>query len=130
MPNPRAFIAFDYDHDEFLRNALVGQSKHPDTDFAIADWSVKQPFAERDWETKVRTRIRQTDLVIVICGEHTYAATGVATELKIAREEKKPYFLLWGYSGKTCYKPTTALATDNIYKWEWELLKKLVRGER
>ena len=74
MPNPRAFIAFDYDHDEFLRTALVGQSKHPDTDFDIADWSVKEPFAERDWEKKVRTRIRQTNLVIVICGESNASA--------------------------------------------------------
>jgi hypothetical protein len=130
MANPRAFIAFDYDHDEFLRTALIGQSKHPDTDFDIADWSVKEPFAERDWEKKVRTRIRQTNLVIVICGEHTQSATGVATELKIARDEKVPYFLLWGYSDKKCYKPTTALETDKIYKWEWELLKKLVRGAR
>ena len=130
MANPRAFIAFDYDHDEFLRTALVGQSKHPDTDFDIADWSVKEPFAEREWEKKVRTRIKQVNLVIVICGEHTHTATGVATELRIAREEKQPYFLLWGYSGKTCYKPTTALDTDKIYKWEWDILKKLVRGER
>jgi len=130
MANPRAFIAFDYDHDEFLRTALIGQSKHPDTDFEIADWSVKEPFAERGWEKKVRTRIRQANLVIVICGEHTQTATGVATELKIARDEKVPYFLLWGYSDKKCYKPTTALETDKIYKWEWELLKKLVRGAR
>jgi len=130
MANPRAFIAFDYDHDEFLRTALIGQSKHPDTDFEIADWSVKEPFAERSWEKKVRTRIRQANLVIVICGEHTQTATGVATELKIARDEKVPYFLLWGYSDKKCYKPTTALETDKIYKWEWELLKKLVRGAR
>jgi len=130
MPNPRAFIAFDYDHDEFLRTALVGQSKHPDTDFDIADWSVKEPFAERDWEKKVRTQIRQADLVIVICGEHTHTATGVATELRIAREEKKPYFLLWGYGEKTCYKPTTALETDKIYKWTWDNVKDLVRGNR
>jgi hypothetical protein len=68
--------------------------------------------------------------VIVICGEHTHSATGVATELKIAREEKKPYFLLHGYGSKTCYKPTTALSTDKIYKWEWENLKNLVRGGR
>ncbi len=130
MSNPRAFIAFDYDHDEFLRTALIGQSNHPDTDFDISDWSVKEPFAERDWENKVRTRIKQTDLVIVICGEHTHTATGVATELRIARAEKKPYFLLWGYSDKTCYKPTTALDTDKIYKWTWDNLKNLVKGDR
>ena len=130
MPNPRAFIAFDYDHDESLRNLLVGQSKHPDTDFDIADWSVKEPFAERDWEKKVRTRIRQTDLVIVICGQNTHAATGVATELRIAREEKLPYFLLGGYADKTCYAPVSAAPTDKIYKWTWENLKNLVRGNR
>ena len=44
--------------------------------------------------------------------------------------EKKPYFLLCGYKDKTCYKPTSAFATDNIYKWEWENLKNLVRGSR
>jgi hypothetical protein len=130
MANPRAFIAFDYDHDEFLRTALFGQSKHPDTDFEITDWSVKEPFAERDWEKKVRARIRQVQVVIVICGEHTHTATGVATELRIAREEKVSYFLLWGYDGKTCYAPTSALPTDKIYKWTWENLKDLVRGNR
>jgi hypothetical protein len=91
----RTFIAFDYDHDEFLRTALVGQSKHPDTDFEIADWSVKDPFPG-DWKARVREKIRRVDQVIVICGEHTHYATGVATELQIAREERKPYFLLWG----------------------------------
>ncbi len=73
MPNPRAFIAFDYEHDEFLRTALVGQSKHPDTDFEIADWSVKEPFTG-DWKARVRDRIRRIDQVIVICGEHTHTA--------------------------------------------------------
>lgn len=129
MAHPRAFIAFDYDHDESLRNLLVGQSKHPDTDFEIADWSVKEPFTG-DWKKKVQTRIRSVDQVIVICGEHTHAATGVATELSIAREEKKPYFLLWGYSGKTCYKPTSALPADKIYEWTWANLKALVKGNR
>jgi hypothetical protein len=129
MPKPRVFIAFDYDHDEFLRTALVGQSKHPDTDFDIADWSVKDPFPG-DWKAKVREKIKRVDQVIVICGEHTNYATGVAAELHIAREEKRPYFLLWGYKGKTCYKPSTALATDSIYNWTWENLENLIRGQR
>jgi hypothetical protein len=129
MANPRVFIAFDYDHDEFLRTALIGQSKHPDTDFEIADWSVKDPFPG-DWKARVRENIRRVDQVIVICGEHTHTATGVATELQIAREEKKPYFLLCGYKDKACYKPTTALATDKMYTWSWENLKNLIRGAR
>ena len=74
---------------------------------------MKEPFTG-DWQLKVRNRIKQTNLVIVICGEHTHTAMGVAAELRIAREETTPYFLLWGYKGRTCYKPTSALPTDKI----------------
>jgi hypothetical protein len=40
----RAFISFDFDHDEDLRNLLAGQAKHPDTPFDFANWSVKEPM--------------------------------------------------------------------------------------
>ncbi len=48
----RIFTSFDYDHDAFLRTALVGQSKHEDTPFEICDWSVKEPFTG-DWKKKL-----------------------------------------------------------------------------
>ncbi len=78
----------------------------------------------------MRTRIRRTDLTIVICGEWTHTAAGVSAELSITREEAKPYFLLWGRSGKACTKPTSALSTDKIYEWTWENLKNLINGAR
>jgi hypothetical protein len=129
MAKKRVFISFDFDHDEDLRNLLVGQAKNPDSPFDIADWSVKEPLTG-NWKDKVRERIRKTDLTIVICGEWTHTATGVAVELKITREEKKPYFLLWGRSEKNCTKPNTALISDKIYKWTWDNLKKLIGGAR
>ena len=131
MPtNPvRVFTAFDYDHDESLRNLLMGQAKHPDTPFEMHNWSVKEPFSG-DWKSKVRARIRSVDQVIVLCGEHTDTATGVAAELAITQEEGKPYFLLWGYSDRTCTKPTSARADDKIYKWTWDNLKGLIAGNR
>jgi len=125
----RVFTAFDYDHDEALRNLLVGQSKHTDSPFEMHDWSVKDPFPG-DWKARVRTKIRSVDQVVILCGEHTHLATGVATELAIAREEKKPYFLLWGYSSKICTKPLSALPTDKMYKWTWDNLKALIGGGR
>ncbi len=125
----RVFTAFDYDHDENLRNLLMGQAKHPDTPFEMHDWSVKEPFTG-DWKAKVRARIRSVDQVIVLCGEHTHAATGVNAEVTIAREERKPYFLLWGYADKNCTKPTSATAEDKIYKWTWDNLKALIAGNR
>lgn len=129
MANVRAFISFDFEHDEDLRNLLVGQAKNPDTPFDIADWSLKEPLTG-DWKEKVRSRIKRTDQVIVICGEFTNTASGVSTELTIAREEKKPYFLLWGRKEKECKKPKSALATDKIYKWTWDNLKTLIAGNR
>ena len=129
MSAKRAFISFDFDHDQDLRNLLAGQAKNPDTPFGMQDWSVKEPMTG-DWKEKVRTRIRKTDLTIVICGEHTHKATGVAAELSISREEKKPYFLLWGRVDKTCTKPSTAAASDKIYKWTWDNLKALIAGNR
>ncbi len=125
----RVFTAFDYDHDEFLRTALVGQSKNEDSPFEICDYSVKEPFTG-DWKKKVRERIKKCGQMIVICGQHTHTAAGVAAELEIAQEEELPYFLLWGYKGRTCTKPTTAKATDEIYDWTWPNLKILIGGGR
>ena len=129
MTIKRTFISFDFDHDEDLRTLLAGQAKHPDTPFEIKDRSIKEPLTG-DWKVKIRQRMDNIDVVIVLCGEYTHTATGVAAELTIAREARKPYFLLWGRNGKTCTKPTSALSTDEIYKWTWDNLKALIGGAR
>ena len=82
----RVFISFDYDHDEELKHALIGQSRNSDSPFSISDWSVKEELSG-DWKEKVRTRLRRVDVIAVICGHWTDRATGVSTEVRIAREE-------------------------------------------
>ena len=125
----RIYTAFDYDHDEFLRTALVGQSKNDDSPFEICDYSVKEPFTG-DWKKKARERIKKCGQMIVICGEYTHLATGVGHEVTIAQEEELPYFLLQGYSDKTCTKPTSAKTGDKMYDWTWDNLKSLIKGNR
>jgi hypothetical protein len=129
MAKKRVFISFDYDHDETLKTFLVGQSKHADSPFELADWSIKEAISE-DWKKKARTRIKGVDVVAVICGEHTDTASGVSAELKIAQEEGVSYFLLKGYSDKTCVKPKAAKSADKIYLWTWDNLNKLIAGSR
>lgn len=124
-----AFISFAYEHDEFLRTAIVGQSKNQDSPFDIIDRSVKEHLTG-DWKEKVKGRIQRADLVIVICGEHTHTAAGVSVELAIAREVGKPYFLLKGYGDKKCTWPTTVSQTDKMYDWTWENLRLLINGAR
>jgi hypothetical protein len=129
MPKCRTFISFDYDHDEDLKILLVGQAKNPDSPFEFTDQSLKEPLVG-DWKEKIRRRIRNVDVVAVICGQHTHTASGVAAEVTIAREERVPYFLLHGRADKNCTKPTSALPTDKLYNWTWENLKALFAGRR
>jgi hypothetical protein len=125
----RAFISFDYDHDEQVKIFLAGQAKNPDSPFDFKDNSVKDHLTG-DWKEKVRQRMANIDVVIVLCGTNTHNAKGVAEELIIAKELKKPYFLLKAYSEKDCTKPTSALAGDKIYNWTWDNLKLLISGAR
>lgn len=123
----RTFISFDFNNDDDIRNALVGQSKYPNSPFEIVDASVRMHLTG-DWKKKVRNRIRRADLVIVMCGERTHRAEGVAIELRIAQKEGKPYFLLKGRRGRICTKPITAYSDDQIHEWTWDNLRKLIEG--
>jgi len=125
----RVFISFDYDNDVTLKTFLVGQAKLDDSPFELADWSIKEHIDD-NWKAKARTRIKAVDVVCVICGNNTDTAVGVSAEVKIAQEEGVPYFLLNGYSDKTCIKPKAALSSDKLYKWTWPNLKSLIGGGR
>lgn len=129
MAKTKVFISFDYDNDETLKEFLVGQSKLADSPFELADWSIKEAISE-DWKKKARTRIKSVDVVAVICGKKTHTATGVSAEVKIAQDEKVPYFLLKGYKDAVCIKPTAAKTDDKVYTWTWPNLKSLIGGGR
>jgi len=104
---------------------LVGQAKNNDSPFEITDMSVKEELTS-DWKEKIRARIKKVDQVVVICGENTNTASGVAVEVKITQEEEKPYFLLWGRSDKTCVKPKTTKESDK-FRYNRKLLGRLSR---
>ena len=124
----RVFTSFDFDHDENLKILLMGQANNLDSPFEIADWSVREPMTG-DWKAKVRTRIKRTQQVIVMCGEHTHTAAGVNAEVLIAQEERINYFLLSGHADRNCFSPPAA-RNDTIYPWTWDNLKQLIHGRR
>jgi hypothetical protein len=125
----RVFISFDFDHDEDIKILLAEQARLPDSPFEITDASVREPQTG-DWGDKVRRRMDDIDVVIVICGEHAYLANGVAAELTIAQEKNTPYFLLTAYANKTSTRPTSAMPSDKVYEWTWDNLKTLIGGWR
>lgn len=129
MAKKRVFISFDYDHDEGAKIMLAGQAKLADSPFDFTDASVKEHLTG-DWKEKVRRRMSNIDVMIVLCGELTHTAKGVAEELSIAQEKRKEYFLLAAYADKNCTKPTTAQGSDKVYRWTWDNLKALIGGAR
>ena len=129
MARKRVFISFDFDNDADLRDNLVAQSKHPESQFSMVDCSVRAPYDEQ-WRRRVRNIIRGADLTIVICGVHTDTAKGVAAELTITQEEGKRYFLLRGRPHRTCAKPAMARASDEMHAWSWENLRNLIQARR
>ena len=124
MARKRVFISFDYDNDKSLAGDLAAQARRSDSPFAFIDLSVKHSIDGR-WQNEARKRIRNSDLVVVICGQHTHQAAGVSAELSITREEGKPYFLLHGRRGKTCTRPNNESRDQPIHPWKWTALRKL-----
>ncbi len=81
------FIAFSIE-DIRARDFLKGQSLLTNCPFEYIDMSVKQPYVE-DWKTKVRTRIRRSDGVIVLVSKNSLTSSGQKWEIKCAKEEGK-----------------------------------------
>lgn len=108
---------------------LAGQAKLPDSPFDFTDASVKDHLTG-DWKDKVRRRMDNIDVVVILCGEYTHKASGVAAELTIAQEKDKSYFHLAAYQDKTCTKPSSAKSGDKVYNWTWDNLKTLIGGGR
>jgi hypothetical protein len=123
----RLFVSFDFDHDSRLKDLFVGQSRHPDTPFQLADWSIKQAVTG-DWKSHARMRLKQVDCMAVLCGQHTHTAVGIDAEIRIAQELSLPFFLLRGYKNQECTYPSSA--GGKMYDWTWDNVDKLLKGAR
>jgi len=117
----RIFAIFDVEHDGDLYELLDAQSGRPGSGFEVVGGS--QTSQDTDaWRASVRRRIRNSDQVIVICGEHTDESPRIHAELLIARDEEKSYFLLWGRREIMCTKPIGAEAAEGMYSWTPQFL--------
>ncbi|WP_229212472.1 TIR domain-containing protein [Duganella sp. HH105] len=58
--------------------------------------SVKEAY-DTDWKTKVRTRIRRSNGVIVLVSKNSAASSGQKWEIECAREEDKKILGIWAY---------------------------------
>ncbi|MFA6023938.1 MAG: TIR domain-containing protein [Candidatus Gracilibacteria bacterium] len=122
----KVFISFDFENDQFLRDAFVAHGRNSDTPFELEDWSVKVPWDERTWKEQCLIKIKKCDLVIVILGEKTHTCSGVKAEIQMAREAGVPVVSIVGYKEKTC----PAIEGLKRYRWTWENVGLLLNGNR
>ena len=119
MADPRAFVSFDYDHDDTQKVLFVGQAKNSKTPFSIQDWSAKSSMAQSKWEAIVKEKINKCNLVIVLSGKTMASATGVAKEIAMAKEQDVPVFGVYVDGANSSSNLPTGLQRNRTIAWDW-----------
>lgn len=126
MADPRAFISFDYDHDDDQRMLFVGQSKNSKTPFDIEDWSSKSKLPQDEWEKEIATKIKRCHLMVVLVGKNMPTANGVLKEIRFARDGDVPYFGVYVHGANSESNLPTGLARNRTISWTWEGISKAI----
>jgi hypothetical protein len=120
MADPRAFVSFDFDHDETSKNLFVGQAKKDSpTPFTVADWSSKSALPQSQWEALIKSKINQCHLMIVLVGRYMATASGVRKEIQFAKDGNIPYFGVYIDGANTSSNLPTGLAKNRVIAWTW-----------
>lgn len=120
MTDPRAFVSFDFDHDEELKKLFIGQSKNSRTPFSIQDWSSKSPLPQSQWELLIEGKINCCNMVIVLVGKSMATATGVVKEIKMAKDNNVPVFGVYIDGTNSSSTLPSGLARGRVIAWSWD----------
>jgi MTH538 TIR-like domain (DUF1863) len=126
MANPRAFVSFDFDHNESQRNLFVGQSKNSNTPFSIEDWSAKSTMPQSQWETIVRDKINKCNMLIVLVEKTMSSASGVAKEIVMAKEQNIPFFGIYVDGANSTTNLPLGLPRNRTIAWSWDKIAEAI----
>jgi len=126
MADPRAFISFDFDHDETEKVLFVGQGKNSKTPFSMQDWSAKSSMAQSKWEAIVKEKINKCNMVIVLSGKTMASATGVAKEIAMAKDRDVPVFGVYIDGANTSSNLPKGLQRNRTIAWKWDKISGAV----
>lgn len=126
MADPRAFISFDFDHNEDDKNLFVGQTKLSKTPFSIQDWSAKSAMPQSQWEAIVKDKINKCNMLIVIVGKTMASATGVAKEIEMAKEQDVPVFGVYVDGANSSSNLPNGLQRNRTINWKWEKIASAI----
>jgi hypothetical protein len=113
------FVAFAIE-DERSRDFLKGQSLLTKSPFEYIDMSVKEAY-DKNWQDRVRTRIRRSDGVIALVSKNSLTSNGEKWEIQCAQKEKKPIRGIWAYADDR-----TNIVGVNTRVWTWDNIKDFI----
>ena len=119
MANPRVFVSFDFDHNETEKNLFIGQSKNSKTPFNIGDWSSKSSLPQNQWEALIKDKINKCNMLIVLSGQTMASASGVAKEIKMAKDQDVPVFGIYVDGANSNSNLPTGLQRNRTISWNW-----------
>ncbi len=123
MAKKRVFVSFDFDNDKVIKEFVVGQARLSDSPFEVIDHSLKESAPVHSWESKARSAIARSEIVLVMVGPYTHRAPGVLKEVSIARELGKKIVQIIGYrDGDYTPVPNAGI----LYRWNWENLENIL----
>lgn len=126
MADPRAFISFDFDHDESEKNLFIGQSKNSSTPFSIEDWSSKSSLSQSEWEKAIKAKINKCNMLIVLSGKTMASASGVSKEITMAKGQDVPVFGIYvDGAGATSNLPS-GLNRNRTISWNWSKIASAI----
>ena len=127
MADPRAFVSFDFDHDESSRNLFAGQAKKDSpTPFTVADWSSHSALPQSQWEALIKDKIDRCHLVVVLVGRSMGSASGVRKEIRFAKDGNVPYFGVYVDGANSSSTLPTGLARNRVITWTWPGIAKAI----
>lgn len=128
MADPRAFVSFDFDHDEISRMLFVGQGKKDSpTPFTIGDWSSKETLPQKTWEQTIEIKIGKCNMLIVLVGKSTSTASGVVKEITMAKAKNVPVFGVYVDGAGTSTPLPAGLQRNRTMAWEWDLIASAIK---
>jgi hypothetical protein len=126
LAEPRAFISFDFDHNEKQKNYFVGQCKNSKTPFSIYDWSAKTPMPQDEWEKMVEEKMKKTNMCIVLVGRYMRSAIGVKKEISMAKKNNVPIFGVYVDGANTLSNLPEGLPRNKTVAWKWDDIAKMI----
>ena len=126
MSTPRAFISFDFDHNEKQKLYFIGQSKNSRTPFSVQDWSAKSAMPQSQWEQIVEDKIKRCNMVIVLVGRNMSSAIGVRKEVEMAARNNVPVFGVYVDDANYLSNLPIGLARSRVVNWQCDKIAEKI----